>query len=225
MNISDLKLVFFDVLIKQALPLTLQLTIASFFYASFIGLFLGIIRSFRIPFIDGILGFYAQIARAVPEMLILLFLYAYLTNGSVFSISVLAISLVQGAYIMEIIKGSLLSVDRGQWDAAHALSLGTLTTLLRIIIPQILLTALPALIGQFVLLIKSTSVASTIGCLELTRRAQLVLPRYPYPLEIYGMVLVIFFLICHSITMIGNKFEKNVAIRIMGRNDERTNPQ
>ena len=126
---------------------------------------------------------------------------------------------------MEIIKGSLLSVDRGQWDAAHALSLGTLTTLFRIIIPQILLTALPALIGQFVLLIKSTSVASTIGCLELTRRAQLVLPRYPYPLEIYGMVLVIFFLICHSITMIGNKFEKNVAIRIMGRNDERTNPQ
>ena len=222
MNINDMKIIFVDVLIKQALPLTLQLTLVSFLYSSLIGLILGIIRSFRIPGIDLILELYAQIARAVPEMLILLFLYAYLSKGSVFSISVTAISLIQGAYVMEIIKGSLFSVNPGQWDAARSLSLDTFTTLFNIILPQILLAALPALVGQFVLLIKSTSVASTIGCLELTRRAQLVLPRYPYPLIIYGMVLVIFFMICHALTMMGDKFEKKVAIRIMGNEYERT---
>ena len=114
MNVNDLKIIFVDVLIKQALPLTLQLIFASLLYLIIIGFTLGVVRSFRIPGIDMILGIYAQIARVVSEMLILLFLYAYLTKGSVFSISVTAISLVQGAYIMEIIKGSLLSVNAGQ---------------------------------------------------------------------------------------------------------------
>lgn len=220
MNVNDLKIIFVDVLIKQALHLTLQLTFASLLYSIIIGFTLGVVRSFRIPGIDMILGIYAQIARAVPEMLILLFLYAYLTKGSVFSISVTAISLVQGAYIMEIIKGSLLSVNAGQWEAARSLSLNTFTTLFNIIIPQILLIALPALVGQFVLLVKSTSVASTIGCLELTRRAQLILPRYPFPLAIYGMVLIIFFAICHILTMLGEIFEKKVTKLIMGSENE-----
>ena len=98
--------------------------------------------------------------------------------------------------------------------------MNTFTTLFNIIIPQILLIALPALVGQFVLLVKSTSVASTIGCLELTRRAQLILPRYPFPLAIYGMVLIIFFAICHILTMLGEIFEKKVTKLIMGSENE-----
>lgn len=129
MSLTSLKLLFWDVLVVQALPVTLQLIAGSFVMACIIGLIGGIIRGLKVPVLSQILGIYVQLCRGIPDMLVLLFLYAVMTNGSTYSIAVLGISLIQGAYIMEIIKGGILSVDKGQWEAAKSLSLPIYTTL------------------------------------------------------------------------------------------------
>lgn len=221
MNLASLKVLFVDIFIVQALPVTLQLILGSFFGACIIGLVGGILRGMKVPVFDQLFGIYAQVCRGIPDMLVLLFLYASMTSGSTYSIAVLGLSLIQGAYIMEIIKGGILSVDKGQWEAAKAMSLPVYITLFRIVIPQVMLIALPALIGQLVMLIKGTSVASTIGCVELTKRAVIAMSGYSNALIVYGCVLIIFFIMCHMLTVIGKKIEKYVVQRIMGDNYER----
>lgn len=221
MNLASLKVLFVDIFIVQALPVTLQLILGSFFGACIIGLVGGILRGMKVPVFDQLFGIYAQVCRGIPDMLVLLFLYASMTSGSTYSIAVLGLSLIQGAYIMEIIKGGILSVDKGQWEAAKAMSLPVYITLFRIVIPQVMLIALPALIGQLVMLIKGTSVASTIGCVELTKRAVIAMSGYSNALIVYGCVLIIFFIMCHLLTVIGKKIEKYVVQRIMGDNYER----
>ena len=221
MSLASLKTLFVDTLVVQALPVTLQLILGAFIGACIIGLAGGIIRGLKIPVLDQILGVYAQLCRGIPDMLVLLFLYATMTSGSTYSIAVLGMSLIQGAYIMEIIKGGILSVDKGQWEAAKAMSLPMPITLFRIVIPQVMLVALPALIGQLVMLIKGTSVASTIGCLELTKRAVIAMSGYSNALIVYGCVLIIFFIMCHTLTVAGKQLEKYVVKRIMGEKYER----
>lgn len=216
LDLHDHITIFYTILIKSGLPLTLQLILGSFVGACIIGLTGGIARGLKIPVLDHILGVYAQLCRGIPDMLVLLFLYAVMVYGSTYSISVFAISLIQGAYIQEIIKGGILSVDKGQWEAAKAMSLPTHVVLFRIVIPQVMLIALPALIGQIVLLIKGTSVASTIGCLELTKRGVLAMARFSNALVVYGYILIIFFIMCHALTMLGKRLEKTVVRKIMG---------
>ena len=221
MSLASLKTLFVDTLVVQALPVTLQLILGAFIGACIIGLAGGIIRGLKIPVLDQILGVYAQLCRGIPDMLVLLFLYATMTSGSTYSIAVLGMSLIQGAYIMEIIKGGILSVDKGQWEAAKAMSLPMPITLFRIVIPQVMLVALPALIGQLVMLIKGTSVASTIGCLELTKRAVIAMSGYSNALIVYGCVLIIFFIMCTRADRSRKATGKICSERIMGEKYER----
>jgi len=216
MTFADRYTIFVETLLMKGLPMTLKLIGVSLLFAMLIGVTFGIVRSMKIPVVDTILGFYASICRGIPTIIFLLFFYAYFTLGTQFWISVLAISLVEGAYMMEIVKGGLLSIDKGQWEAAKSMSLPMHITILNVILPQVLLVTIPALIGQTVMLVKGTSVAATIGCMDVMRRAQLLLPKYSYPLEMYAYVLIIFFVMCHFLTWLGKKLERTVVERIMG---------
>lgn len=216
MTMVDRYTIFVKTLLQKGLPMTLKLIGASLLFALLIGVLFGIVRSFKLPVVDKILGLYAMVCRGIPTIIFLLFFYAYLTYGTQFWISVLSISLVEGAYMMEIVKGGLLSIDKGQWEAARSMSLPLPVTIFNIILPQVLLVTIPALMGQTVMLVKGTAVAATIGCMDVLRRAQLLLPKYSYPLEIYAYVLIIFFVMCHFLTWLGKKLEKTVVERIMG---------
>ena len=196
--------------------MTLKLIGACLLFSLLIGIVFGTIRSLKIPVVDQILGLYAVVCRGIPTIIVLLFFYATLVRGTQFWISVLSISLVEGAYMMEIVKGGFLSVDKGQWEAAKALNLPLIHTIVYIVLPQVMLVTIPALIGQIVMLVKGTSVAATIGCMDVLRRAQLLLPKYSYPLEIYAYILVIFFIMCHFLTWLGKRLERTVVKRIMG---------
>lgn len=215
MTMSD-RLLILKTMLVQGMPMTLKLIGASLLIAMVIGIVCGTLRSMKIPVLDQVLGFYALICRGVPTIIILLFFYAYLTMGTQFWIAVLAISLVEGAYMMEIVKGGFLSVSKGQWEAANSLGLPKFYTISHIVLPQVILVTVPALTGQTVMLVKGTSVAATIGCMDVLRRAQLLLPKYSYPLEIYAYILVIFFIMCHSLTYLGKKLERTVAKKIIG---------
>ena len=216
MTMQDRYIIVVKTMLGQGMPMTLKLIGACLLFSLLIGIVFGTIRSLKIPVVDQILGLYAVVCRGIPTIIVLLFFYATLVRGTQFWISVLSISLVEGAYMMEIVKGGFLSVDKGQWEAAKALNLPLIHTIVYIVLPQVMLVTIPALIGQIVMLVKGTSVAATIGCMEVLRRAQLLLPKYSYPLEIYAYILVIFFIMCHFLTWLGKRLERTVVKRIMG---------
>ena len=215
MTMQDRYIIVVKTMLGQGMPMTLKLIGACLLFSLLIGIVFGTIRSLKIPVVDQILGLYAVVCRGIPTIIVLLF-YATLVRGTQFWISVLSISLVEGAYMMEIVKGGFLSVDKGQWEAAKALNLPLIHTIVYIVLPQVMLVTIPALIGQIVMLVKGTSVAATIGCMDVLRRAQLLLPKYSYPLEIYAYILVIFFIMCHFLTWLGKRLERTVVKRIMG---------
>ena len=216
MTMQDRYIIVVKTMLGQGMPITLKLIGACLLFSLLIGIVFGTIRSLKIPVVDQILGLYAVVCRGIPTIIVLLFFYATLVRGTQFWISVLSISLVEGAYMMEIVKGGFLSVDKGQWEAAKALNLPLIHTIVYIVLPQVMLVTIPALIGQIVMLVKGTSVAATIGCMDVLRRAQLLLPKYSYPLEIYAYILVIFFIMCHFLTWLGKRLERTVVKRIMG---------
>ena len=215
MNIVDHKVVI-SALIRMGLPQTLKLMVVSLLLAMLIGITLGVIRGFRMPVVDQILGLYSQICRGIPIMIILLFAYAALPLGTPYWTAVTTLVFSESAYIMEIVKGGLFAIDKGQWEAADALALPKSYTVVKIIIPQVFLVILPALFGQLVLLIKGTAVASTVGVIELTKQGQFLLSSYSQPIIIYGYVLLIFFILCHALTLVGKNLEKRVRKRIIG---------
>lgn len=216
MTMQDRYIIVGKTMLGQGMPMTLKLIGACLLFSLLIGIVFGTIRSLKIPVVDQILGLYAVVCRGIPTIIVLLFFYATLVRGTQFWISVLSISLVEGAYMMEIVKGGFLSVDKGQWEAAKALNLPLIHTIVYIVLPQVMLVTIPALIGQIVMLVKGTSVAATIGCMDVLRRAQLLLPKYSYPMEIYAYILVIFFIMCHFLTWLGKRLERTVVKRIMG---------
>lgn len=216
MTMQDRYIIVVKTMLGQGMPMTMKLIGACLLFSLLIGIVFGTIRSLKIPVVDQILGLYAVVCRGIPTIIVLLFFYATLVRGTQFWISVLSISLVEGAYMMEIVKGGFLSVDKGQWEAAKALNLPLIHTIVYIVLPQVMLVTIPALIGQIVMLVKGTSVAATIGCMDVLRRAQLLLPKYSYPLEIYAYILVIFFIMCHFLTWLGKRLERTVVKRIMG---------
>ena len=207
-------------LLRFGLPQTLKLIGVCVILALAIGIALGIIRSFRIPVVDHILGAYAMICRGVPVMVILLFVYSSLFLGTPYWTAVATLTFSESAYVMEIVKGGLWSIDKGQWEAADSLALPKTYTLFKIIIPQVFLITLPALFGQLVLLVKGTSVASTVGVIELTKQGQFLLSSYFQPIVIYGYVLLIFFILCHTLTSISDRLEKNIRRKILGEGHE-----
>lgn len=215
MSIQDHRIVI-SALIRMGLPQTLKLMTVSLLLALLIGITLGVIRSFKIPVVDRVLGFYAQICRGVPIMIILLFAYAALPLGTPYWTAVVTLVFSESAYIMEIVKGGLFSIDKGQWEAADALALPKAYVVVRIIIPQVFLIILPALFGQLVMLIKGTAVASTVGVIELTKEGQFLLSSFSQPIVIYGYILIIFFVLCHTLSLIGKKIEAGVRKRIIG---------
>ena len=215
MSIQDHKIVI-SALIRMGLPQTLKLMTVSLLLALLIGITLGVIGSFKIPVVDQVLGFYAQICRGVPIMIILLFAYAALPLGTPYWTAVVTLVFSESAYIMEIVKGGLFSIDKGQWEAADALALPKAYVVVRIIIPQVFLIILPALFGQLVMLIKGTAVASTVGVIELTKEGQFLLSSFSQPIVIYGYILIIFFVLCHTLSLIGKKIEAGVRKRIIG---------
>ncbi len=138
---------------------------------------------------------YVEIVRAVPILVLILWVYygmpqvAGISIG-VFWAGVLALALSDSAFEAEIFRAGIQSVDRGQYEAAHTISLTYTDTMRFVILPQAIRRILPALGNQLVYMLKMSSLVSVIGMQELTRKAnELVVTEYR-PLEIYTILIL-----------------------------------
>ena len=143
----------------------------------------------------GINRVYVEIVRAVPILVLILWVYygmpqvAGISIG-VFWAGVVALALSDSAFEAEIFRAGIQSVDRGQYEAAHTISLTYTDTMRFVILPQAIRRILPALGNQLVYMLKMSSLVSVIGMQELTRKAnELVVTEYR-PLEIYTVLVI-----------------------------------
>jgi polar amino acid transport system permease protein len=138
---------------------------------------------------------YVEVVRAVPILVLLLWVYYGLPqimgiSIGVFGAGVIALALSDSAFQAEIFRAGIQSINRGQYEAAHTLSLSYADTMRFVILPQAIKRILPALGNQFVYMLKMSSLVSVIGMQELTRKAnELVVTEYR-PLEIYTILVL-----------------------------------
>ena len=164
-------------------------------------------------FLRGINRFYVEIVRAVPILVLILWVYYGLPQVAgitidVFWAGVIALALSDSAFEAEIFRAGIQSVDKGQYEASHTISLNYIDTMRFVILPQAIRRVLPALGNQLVYMLKMSSLVSVIGMQELTRKAnELVVTEYR-PLEVYT-ILVLEYLVLILIVSAGVRWLEN----------------
>jgi polar amino acid transport system permease protein len=146
-------------------------------------------------------------------MLFIYFGAAYLSGFaiSVFGAALLALTLYQGAYIAEVFRAGIEAVPRGQWEASRVLGLSRVQTFGGVILPQTRAIVLPPLVGQYLSLIKDTSIAVVIGYVELVRQGQAVIDRVGDPTTSYLAVAVLYFVICYPLSVLVRRMERKAV--------------
>ena len=122
-------------------------------------------------FFNGICKVYLTIIRGTPVVVQLLIIYFIIFASSTndIMIATLAFGINSGAYVAEILRGGIMAIDKGQFEAGRSLGFNYVQTMYLIIIPQVLKNVLPALLNEFIALLKETSVAGYVGVVDLTR--------------------------------------------------------
>jgi ABC-type amino acid transport system permease subunit len=142
-------------------------------------------------------GIYTGFIRSTPLLVQLYFVHYGLPITGImltsFQSAIIAFSLNSGAYISEIVRGGLTSMDKGQSEASRALGLSWFQTMRLIILPQVFKKILPPLISQFSYLIKDTSLAAVLVIPELTYTARKIAARTYMPFESFGIPMLMYF--------------------------------
>jgi len=159
---------------------------------------------------------YVEVFRSIPPLVSIFWVYYGLpilidVGLEPFAAGMIALSLYGSAFMAEIFRGGVQSIDRGQFEAAHTLGLGYLDTMRFVIFPQALRRALPAIGNQLVITLKMTSLVSVIGVSEVLRRGnELAVTEYR-PLEIYSIVALQYLVLVLIVSAGVRKLEKRMG--------------
>ncbi|NYF25300.1 amino acid ABC transporter permease [Sporosarcina sp. JAI121] len=198
-------------LLEGALYYTIPLTFISFFFGIILAVLTALARISTSKPLQIIARIYVSAIRGTPLLVQLFILFFGLpTIGIVidpFPAAVFGFSLNVGAYASEVIRASILSIPKGQWEAAHTIGMNYYQTLRRIILPQATRVSIPPLSNTFISLVKDTSLASLILVTEMFRRAQeIASANYEY-LLLYIEAAIIYWIICFILSLIQDRIE------------------
>ena len=174
---------------------TLLLSFTSILISIAVGLLIALPGLSKNPWLRNFNRVYVEIVRSVPILVLILWVYYGLPpmtglEINVFWAGVIALALSDSAFQAEIFRAGIQSIDRGQYEASHSISLNYTDTMRFVILPQAIRRILPALGNQLVYMLKMSSLVSVIGMQELTRKAnELVVTEYR-PLEIYTILVL-----------------------------------
>ena len=195
---------------------TLAYTIGTILLGTLLGLIVGMLRVKRWPVIDWLLIAYIELFRCTPLLVqIIWFYYAFPVviglNIPAHVAAVSVLTLYGGAFYAEIVRGSIESVPRGQWDAASALGLRGWYLLRLVILPQALKPMMAPYVNQSVTQLKNTSLVSVIAVPDLVYNATLINAETYRPLEVYTVVALIYFAILFPATLAGRRLERGMS--------------
>ena len=220
---------FFDHVVKvlplllEGLKLSVIITVASAVLGIVIGLFVGLGRISKKKPIKFLAGCYVNFLRGTPLLVQLLIIYAglpqilQLITGrpspmSPIVAAIAACSLNSGAYVAEIIRAGIQSIDKGQLEAARSLGLTKKQSMARVVLPQAFMRVIPPLGNELITLLKETSILSAIGLEEMMRKGQLYVASTFQPFPVYITVAFIYFIIVVIISKALSLLERRLRI-------------
>jgi len=193
-------------LLLKGLGFTILYTIGSILFGLMLGLVVGVLRLSGSRFVNFPLIAYIEAFRCTPLLVqIIWFYYAFPVLVGVDMpaavAGMLVLSLYTGAFYAEIFRGGVVSLERGQWDAARAIGMRHFQVLRRVILPQAIKRMIPPFINQSIIQLKNTSLISTIAVSDLLYQGQLITSATYRPLETYTTVALIYFTILFPLTL------------------------
>lgn len=205
--------------IAQAFGQTLALSVLGALVGFALGALLAVLRLPRlVPFAPGrwTAIVYVEIFRRIPFLVKLMCVFfAYQLAGakvSMFTVALTTVILSATAFAAEIVRAGLESVHRNQWDAVETMNFSPLQSLRIVLLPQAWRVILPPSFSYVIGFIKSTSIASQIGVLELTYAAKVLNTKGFSAFLCYGTILILYFLICWPAKLFGQHLERRLAL-------------
>ena len=191
-----------------------------------IGLLTGVVRTasysknivLRVlhKFLNAVIAVYVEIFRGTPMMvqsMVIYWGYAFATGGETLPLipsGILIVSINTGAYMAEIVRGGIISIDRGQFEGAMSIGMTHSQTMLKVIIPQVMRNILPSVSNEFVINIKDTSVLNVIGVTELYYFAGIIKRQNFQTFQTYLVICVLYFILTFTITRLLRLVEKKL---------------
>jgi His/Glu/Gln/Arg/opine family amino acid ABC transporter permease subunit len=210
-------------LFLQSLPalakgavVTAELTVISILIGALIGTIVGVGRLSGRPVLEWLLAGYVTLMRGVPLLVTLLFLYYGLPSVGVrldaFAVAIIALSITSGAYIGEIVRAGIQSIDPGQMRAARSLGMSWAGAMRRIILPQAMRRVLPPLTNEALTLLKNTSLVSTIALADLLRAGLEVMTWQANTFSPFAGVALFYLLLTLPLVWLNTRLEQRYRI-------------
>ncbi len=200
----------------KGLGMTIAVSGLSLAAGTLLGFVWGIARAKQVRLLKPLLGAWVDIVRGTPFLVQVFIIFFLLPEVGIqleaFPAAVIALSNLSACFICEIVVAGISAVPSGQREAATSSGLNWFQQLRYVILPQAMRVILPPLVGQYVLLIKDSSVVSAIGVIDVTRVGWLTVQRIPQGILVFGLVAVLYFVICYPLIQLSNSLEKRMSV-------------
>jgi L-cystine transport system permease protein len=217
--------------IMTYLPVTLRISVIPTFVGILLGLAVALVRIYRIPVLRQLAAVYVSFIRGTP-LLVQLFLVYYglpwliLRTATALGVTLtydvnlivpeyfvlFAFSINMGAYLSETLRSAIESVDKGQFEAAQSIGLSSPYIMLKIVLPQAAVTALPNLSNSLISMVKDSSLAFMVTVVDIMGAARIMGARNLRYLELYISVSLVYWLVCIVLEQVFNLTEKRLKI-------------
>ena len=195
---------------------TLRLAIPAIVLGFALGILVGLARLASAPWIRLPATAYVEFFRGVPLVMVIFWIWFIIPQVlrlpvPEYGVALTAFVIFEAAYFGEIVRAGVMSVPRGQVEAAHSLGLSGMQTMTTVVLPQALRNMVPSLVTQMIVLFKDTSLASIIGYVDLTKAAQIVNNREIRPFELYLFIALVYWTFAYSMSRVARRFEHRSA--------------
>lgn len=192
---------------------TIRISIIALVTSTLFGGLVGILNARGPTLLKQFLRIYIEVCRGSPLLVQLLIVYfgsAYLGFEGVtaFAAVIVTLTLYEGAYISEIVRSGLEALPKGQEEAARSVGLSTFQRLRYVLLPQAVRIIMPALVGQWISLVKDSALSSIIGYSDLIQQGQAIYARLGHPFAVLSVIGAAYFLICSPLTMLARRLER-----------------
>jgi polar amino acid transport system permease protein len=195
---------------------TLRLAIPAIVLGFALGIVIGLGRLAKNRSIRFVTTIYVEFFRGVPLVMVIFWFWFIIPNLLKISlpeygVALTAFVIFEAAYLGEIVRAGIQSVPQGQLEAAAATGLSRGRTMRYVVLPQALRNMIPALVTQFIVLVKDTSLASIIGYIDLTKAAQIVNNREIRPFELYLFIAVVYWCFSYAMSRYARRLERRLS--------------
>lgn len=207
-------------LLLKAMGQTLLLALLGLFFGCILGIIFGLSSVVDNKFSRAVAKVYVNIIRGVPMIVLAFFVYLGIPYGlksigfpvilSALQAGTICLALNCGAYMSEIIRAGIQSIDPGQMEAARSLGLSYWRSMFRVVLPQAIKNMIPSIVNQFIITLKDTSILSVIGFPELVNKAQNVIAITFKSFQTWAIVAVMYLVVILTLQQVANSLERRL---------------